>query len=398
MSGSLTSIYDNVAYALQLHGRAITRLQEQASTGNRVNRGSDSPSDACRILGLNSQDRMLASYKENVTELTGNLEISSTVIADMSSQLADARTLLTQIVGGIYDAEGQKRIAERLDNALEQLVSLANTKQANQYLFGGNNTSSAPYRVVREGGTITDVCYEGSDESRSIDVAPGLDIEAYHVGDTIFRSDDRGDPVFLGQTGAAVGTGTSNVRGDIWLTVDRDGTDYRISIDDGASFVTVPAGGQTNQAVTDSRTGRVLYVDTTGIHSTGVELVRVPGTYDVFGTLISLRDVLLNERGLSQQELLNCVNKCVDAVEEGRNLLVQAQVSTGSKVAFLDTLKNNLESMQYSTTDETTRLQQADVAQIAIDLSRRQVLYQMSLSVAGKLMSTSLLDFIGTTG
>jgi flagellar hook-associated protein 3 FlgL len=394
MSGSLTSIYESVAYGLQLHGRAITRLQEQASTGNRVNRGSDSPSDAYRILGLNSQDRMLASYKDNVTELTGNLEISSTVVADMASQLADTRTLLTQIVGGIYDENGQRRIADKLDNTLEQLVSLANTKQANQYLFGGDNTSSAPYRIVRDGGTITQVCYEGGDESRSIDVAPGLEIDAYHVGDTIFRSDDRGAPVFLGQSGAAAGTGTSSVRGDVWLTVDHDGTNYRLSIDDGATFVTVPAGGQTNQAVTDSRTGRVLYVDTTALHDTGVELVRVPGTYDAFGALISLRDLLLNERGLSSQELLDYVNKCVDAVEEVRNLLVQTEVSTGSKVAFLDTLKDNLESMQYGTTDETTRLQEADIAQIAIDLSRREVLYQMSLSVASRLMSTSLLDFI----
>jgi flagellin-like hook-associated protein FlgL len=73
---------------------------------------------------------------------------------------------------------------------------------------------------------------------------------------------------------------------------------------------------------------------------------------------------------------------------------VQAQVSTGSKVAFLDTLKTNLENMQADTQDQTTRLQQADIAQIAIDLSRREMLYQMSLSVAGKLLSTSLLDFI----
>jgi flagellin-like hook-associated protein FlgL len=146
--------------------------------------------------------------------------------------------------------------------------------------------------------------------------------------------------------------------------------------------------------VTDSRTGRVLYVDTTGIEATGTEMVRVPGTYDVFGTLISLRDTLLNERNLPREELLDCVDKCVGAVDEVHNLLVQAEVSTGSKVAFLNTLENNLESMQYSTTDETTRLQQADIAQISIDLSRREVLYQMSLSVAGKLMSTSLLDFI----
>jgi len=394
MSGSLTSISENVRYALQLHGRAIARLQEQASTGNRVNRGSDSPSDAYRILGLNSQDRSLASYTENATELIGNLEISATIITDMASQLADTQTLLTQIVGGVHDVEGQKRIADKLNNTLEQLVSLANTRHANQYLFGGSNTSTTPYRVVREGGRITEVSYQGSDESRSVDVAPGLDIEAYHVGDTIFRSDDRGDPLFLGRTGAAAGTGTSNVQGDVWLTVDHDGTNYRISIDDGASFVTVPPGGDSNQAVTDSRTGRVLYVDTTGLHATGVEFVRVPGTYDVFAALISLRDILLNGRGLTTAELQDYVAKGVAAVEEVRNLLVQAEVSTGSKVAFLDTLKNNLENMQFDTKDETTRLQEADIAQISIDLARREVLYQMSLSVAGRLMSKSLLDFI----
>jgi flagellin-like hook-associated protein FlgL len=158
--------------------------------------------------------------------------------------------------------------------------------------------------------------------------------------------------------------------------------------------VTVPAGGDSNQAVTDSRTGRVLYVDTTALHSTGTELVRIPGTYDVFSTLISLRDLLLNERDLPQQKLLDCVDQSVAALEEVRNQLVQADVSTDSKIGFLNTLKNNLEDMQGNTQEETTHLQEADIAQIAIDLSRREILYQMSLSVAGKLMSTSLLDFI----
>jgi len=394
MSSSLTSIYDNIAYALQLHGKAITKLQEQASSGNRVNRASDSPSDAYRIIGLNSQDRSLASYLGRVTELMDSMEMSSSLLSDMASDLADARTVVTQIVGGIYDAEGQKQVANRLNNTLEQLVSLANTKEGNQYLFGGTDTDAAPYRVVREGGKITQVIYEGSHEARSINVAPGLEVETFHVGDDIFRSDDRGDPVFLGETGAKAGTGTSNVRGDVWLTVDHDGTNYRLSIDDGATFVTVPAGGQTNQAVTDSRTGRVLYVDTTGINSTGVEMVRVPGTYDIFGTLISLRDALINERGVPRSELLDFIDRGAAAIEEVRNLVVQTNTSTGSKIAFLNTLKNHLEDTQFNVTDETTRLQQADVAQIAIDLSRREILYQMSLSVAGKLLSTSLLDFV----
>ena len=394
MSGSIASMYENVRYALSLHSQAIAVLQEQSSSGNRVNRASDAPSDAYRILGLNTEERSLGGYQENISELMGTLEISSTIIEDMASELAGLRTLLTQVVSGVQDAEGQARIAESVDSTLEQLVSLANTKHASQYLFGGNNTSVTPYAVTYEGGTISSVTYQGSADARAVDVAAAVRIEAYHVGDEVFRTDDREDPVFLGTSGAQNGTGTSNVRGDVWLTVDHDGSNYRVSIDDGATFVTVPAGGAANQAVTDSRTGRVLYVDSTGITSTGVELVRVAGTYDVFDTLIDLRDLLLNERGIPTQELLSYVDESVAAVEEVRSLLIQTDVATGSKIGFLNTLKRNLENMHFDTESEVTRLQEADIAQIAIDLSRRQVLYQMSLSVAGTLMSTSLLDFI----
>jgi flagellar hook-associated protein 3 FlgL len=394
LSGSLASIYESISYAMQLHGKAITSLQEQASTGNRVNRASDSPSDAHRILALNSQERSLASFQENIVDLLGRLQMSSTVVTDMTTQLADTRTLLTQIVSGLYDADGRQRLAEQIDNTVEQLVSLANTQHAGQYLFGGNNTEVAPYTVVREGGEIVQVIYQGSDETRQVDVAPGLQAEGTLVGDQVFRTDERGAPVFYGSTGARAGTGTASIRGDVWLTVDYDGANYRLSLDDGATFVTVPPGGDPNQAVTDSRTGRVLYVDTTGINQAGVELVRVPGTHDVFSTLIGIRDMLRNERGLDAQVLIADVNECVAGVEEVRNRLVQANITTGSEIGFLNTLQQNLENIQYDAQDQTTRLQQADVAQIAIDLAREQTLYQMSLSVAGKLMTTSLLDFI----
>ena len=394
MSASLTNIYDSISYALNLHTKAITELQEQSASGNRVNRGSDSPSEAYRILGLSTQNHVLDTYMENIEELSGTLDISLTIIEDTNSELADIRTLLTQIVGGIQDAEGQARIAEKIDSALEQVVSFANTKHASQYLFGGNDTSQAPYVVTRENGTITAVTYRGADEARNIDVASSVSIKGCHVGEDIFRSHDRQEPEFAGTTGVKAGTGTSNVQGDVWLTVEHDGTNYQISIDDGASFVTVPAGGDTNLAVTDSRTGRVLYVDTTEITSTGQELVRVPGTYDLFDTLISIRDMLINDRGLSSQELTDAINRAVNNVEEVQTLLTQADVSTGSKIGFLESLQNNLEDMQFDTEDEITRMQEADIAQIAIDLSRREVLYQMSLSVVGKLMSTTLLDFI----
>jgi len=156
----------------------------------------------------------------------------------------------------------------------------------------------------------------------------------------------------------------------------------------------VPSAGDiSNIAVTNSA-GQVLYVDATNIGSTGVDWVRVPGTYDIFNTLITIRDRLETEGGLTSVELEELRNNALSSLAELNNLLLQSSVSMGSKIGFLDDLKESLNNMKYDTEGEATRLQQADIAQIAIDLSRREVLYQMSLAVAAKLMSLSLLDYI----
>ncbi len=394
MSGTLSNIYNNVNFALHLHSEAMARLQEQASTGSRINRASDAPSTAYKVLGLNSQQSSLTNYIDNLSEVIQTLEITSTIIGNQVSEFSEARTRLTQIANSIYGERNQERIVGGINDILEQVVSLANTKHAGQYLFGGSDSTSAPYVVERVDGEIVSVTYQGSDENRNVEVAPGLESSAFYIGDNIFRCRNRGAPIFLGDTGATAGTGTSSVTGDTWLMVTYDDTNYKLSIDDGASLVTVPIGGDTNQAVTDSRTGKVLYVDSTQINSAGVEMISIPGTYDIFDTLISIRDILRNERELSEAQLQELLNNSLSSLEEINNLLVRAEVSVGSKIGFLENLKSTLNDQKYNTEDEADRLQEADIAQVAIDLSRRELLYQMSLSVAARLMSVSLLDFV----
>ena len=394
MGQTLGSIYNNVSFALNLHAEQMARLQEQAATGARINRPSDDPSTAYLVLGLSSQQRSLGNYMDNVSDLIGAFEISSTIIGNMVSGLSEAKTSLTQIINGIYGEDGRERIAEGINSILEQMALLANTEHNNQYLFGGSDTASAPYLVEHSGGEIISVTYQGSLKDRTTEVAPGVNSTAFTVGDRIFSSHDRAEPLFLGDTGAQAGTGTSSVTGDVWLTVIHDGSNYKLSIDDGASYVTVPAGGDTNQAVTDSRTGKVLYVDSTAISTTGTELVRVTGTYNIFDTLISIRDMLRNEKGFSKGQLQELLGESLNSLDEVRNILVQAEVSVGYKVGFLSDLTESMQNVKYNAEDEATRLQQADIAQVAIDLSRREVLYQMSLSITAKLMSLSLLNFL----
>ncbi|MHC4204189.1 MAG: flagellar hook-associated protein FlgL [Planctomycetota bacterium] len=393
MSGALNNIYNNVSYALHLHSLEMARLQEQTTTGSRINRPSDDPTSSYRVVILNSQEKSLENYINNLSEAVGTLELSSTIIQDIQSVLTETKVRLTQVIGGIYHEETRERTAEGINDLLEQVISLANTKHMGQYLFGGNNTTSVPYLVERTNGVITGVTYQGSFENREIEVAPGIKSSAFYVGNDIFHSDDRSDPVFLGDTGAKAGTGTSNLQGDTWLTVTGSAGNYTLSIDDGLNTFSTD-GTDTNLAVTDPTTGKILYVDTTEINSTGVDLVSVPGTYDVFNTLISIRDMLKNERKLSDAQLRELQDNSLIELEEVNELIVQAEVSVGSRIGFLDTLKDSLKKLKYDAEDEATLLQEADIAQIAVDLSRREVLYQMSLSVAGKLMSVTLLDFI----
>ena len=394
MSGLLSNIYNNISYALAHQTDALFKLQEQSSTGSRINRASDDPTGAYQVLSFNSEASGLKNYISTIDEMSGTLENTSTLLQQTASVITQAKVSVTQVTSDIYDDASRARMADTINNYLEQLVQIANTKYNGQYLFGGSSTSTQPYTVERKDGKITAITYQGSSETRDVSIAPGVSSSEVYVGQELFSSNSPQAPVFSGNTGAKAGTGTSNVTGDVWLTVTNDGTGYSLSIDGGITSVPVPDGGSDNLAVTDSRTGKVLYVDTTGINKTGTELVRVPGTYDIFNTLISLRDMLENDKNLPEDQLNQYRNEAANSLDEVEGLLVGKESLVGAKIGYLDDVKKSLDSIKSNNEDNADQLQQADITQISIGLSRYSALYQMSLTVASKLMSMSLLNYL----
>jgi flagellar hook-associated protein 3 FlgL len=391
MAESLTGIYDQVRYALATQTRALSMLQEQAATGSRVNRASDDPLAARDILALNSQNRSLANYSKTIDDIVNSLETCNTAIETMTANLSEARQLMTQAIGGIISPDQQKITAGQINEILEQMTTLANTQSMGNYIFAGAGSSSPAYTVERSGGKITAVNYSGSMETREVDVAPGVTASGVMVGRTAFGGSDIAKPLFPeGGTGVSAGAGTSTSTGMLWLNVAADGSGYKLSIDGGLSYVT--ADGSTNQAVTDSRTGQVLYVNTSAITRTGTDLVRISGQSDIFSTLIAVRDALLSGDSAKIAQL----QKNADTIfQESQQSTVKSATWTGAKINGLSSLKDSMEKIATGFADRTAQLQDADIAQVAIDLSRHQLLYQMSMQVASKALSTSLLDFIG---
>ncbi|NQV31773.1 MAG: flagellar hook-associated protein FlgL [Phycisphaeraceae bacterium] len=399
MSGVLNNTYTDVTFSLNRHTAALGKLQEQMATGSHINRASDDPTGAYRVLGLSTQERALSNHMANVQEASDLIQSTSMAIEDMSGAMAQAKVNLTQIVSGTYGdgATGQQarsRMAGYIDDTLEQMVLSANTQVLGQYVFGGNASNTAPYTVTRSDGQITSVTYAGSEQNRDVELSPGVTTTVFETGSGVFQNSDRGTPVVDSVTGAGIGSGTSSVTGDAWLTVTNDGTNYKLSIDGGTTEVTVPlVGDVSNMAVTNAA-GKVLYVDATNLSSTGLDMVRVPGTYDAFNVLLNLRDLLLNTQDLSESQQVSLIEASSASLQELTEILAEKQVTLGSSIGFLENHRERLDGIRFNVQSERSQVEEADIAQIAIDLSRHEVLYQMSLQIASKLMSTSLLDFI----
>jgi flagellar hook-associated protein 3 FlgL len=394
MSYSLQGIFESSSWAIAKNSAALSALQLKAATGQDINSVSENPTKANQILGLLTDSRGKEQYLKTLNEVISILDLSSSVSQSIFTELSGSRSLLSSSLSGTTSEQLRRTMATNLNTSLEQLVSLANTQRLGQSLFAGADSNSLPYGVERnDQGQITRVIYNGSYLEQKVQVAEGLTMSAMLVGDSLFRNDSRQAPAFMGSTGAQGGIGTSSVRGDVMLTIGGSAGNWQLSIDGGVSNVTV-TGTETNVPVINPVTGEVLYVDATGITQAGTEPVRVPGTYDMFNTLINARDLLLNVNGLSEAEYKAIMTQTISSLQGVEEKLAQVFPIVGGRMQTLSSLRDSIEEMKYNSDDQVNMLKDADVTQVAIDLARYEVLYEMSLHVATKMFSMSLLDFL----
>ncbi|KKL53423.1 hypothetical protein LCGC14_2275580, partial [marine sediment metagenome] len=423
------TIYNNTSFALRRQAGELARLQEQAASGARINRVSDAPSDAYRVMRLRAQIDSFQVYSKNLGEVSRVLELSNNVLIKASTRITSVKQLLTQVASGTYGPVARATVAEQIDAILEEVLSLANTKSLGRYILGGTSSSAAPFVARRSDGSITAVDYQGSQDELLVPVAPGVEYVGLLTGDSAFRQEDRQAPVFMGATGAMPGTATSTVRGDVHLTATHTLTSYSggsglaagtssaggdtilgahvltiivargentIRLDGGEPVtfqgteqdlqVTGPAGEVVhvnleswagfegdititgtgkltidnsdsftnltsftdNVAVTDSGTGRILYVDTTDVLRTGTEPVRVAGTHDLFGVLINARDLLANDRNLSTGKQLELLGHALTALDSVQQVVLTKGTSAGARLQAMDALKQSMETIENS--------------------------------------------------
>ena len=147
------------------------QLQQEVATGRRVNRPSDDPAAALRILPLRNDLRNLDQLGSNVALARETLNTSASSLEDASTLMQRVRELTTQAANGTMSSEDRRNIGAEIDQLLQQIVSIGNSRRSDRYLFGGTQSGSAPFDIIEDGGG-TRVVYRGNHETLDIEVAP----------------------------------------------------------------------------------------------------------------------------------------------------------------------------------------------------------------------------------
>lgn len=194
-------LYSRALIDVQSGLSRYAQLQQEVATGRRINRPSDDPAAALRILPLRRDLRDLSQLSDNVSLARETLNTGTASLEDASALMQRLRELTTQASNGTMSESDRQSIAAEVDQLLNQLVGIGNSRRGDRFLFGGTANGDAPFQLVTDGGG-TRVLYRGNRESLAIDVAPGVSTELNIPGDGIFQARSRGATTFTPALGS----------------------------------------------------------------------------------------------------------------------------------------------------------------------------------------------------
>jgi flagellin-like hook-associated protein FlgL len=183
---------------------------------------------------------------------------------------------------------------------------------------------------------------------------------------------------FSGYTGGDViatvsGAGSISLDGSTWVALDFAATDLEL---------------------TDASAGRILHVDTTGIHSAGSELVTFDGTVNAFDALQGIADDLANIDGLSTPDLIARLTTRLAELDRNFENLQLGQGVLGATSERLASGTERLTDLDLAARELLSKTEDADLSAVILDLTRAEQTLQATQATGARLIQNTLLDYL----
>ena len=124
----------------------LAEIQNQVTTGKRINTAGDDPAGAAQGLLLQQGIDRLENYGANAETARRRLSLEEGALAQATDALNRVRELAIQAASGAQTPESRSAIAAEAAELLTGLLNTANSQDGEErYLFAGNIVQTRPF-------------------------------------------------------------------------------------------------------------------------------------------------------------------------------------------------------------------------------------------------------------
>ena len=124
--------------------------QNRIASGRKLNSPSEDPVGAARATQLSEVLERQNQLLTNIQHANSFLSATDTAVGEVSSLLTDAHNIgLTMVNNGVVSHEERVSEAQLILGIIDQLATVGNRQYEGMYLFGGQQTRSAPFTQDR---------------------------------------------------------------------------------------------------------------------------------------------------------------------------------------------------------------------------------------------------------
>jgi flagellar hook-associated protein 3 FlgL len=374
----------------------LNSLQDQLTTGKRVNRASDDPAAAARA------ERALASIGRSETSQRA-VDASKVLMTQAESTLGAAgdllqrtRELMVSAGNASYGDVERKGIADELQQIRDQLLSLANTGDgAGTFLFGGQGSTQKPFIDTAAG-----VQFAAAAGQMKTEQPTGLPLT--NDGRAAWLEARTGNGVFV--TSAAPGVQNATIdNGGVSDPSALTGADYTLDftvaagattyavLKNGLPTAVVNAPYVSGQAITID--GMTVSVSGTPANGDQFQIAPSTPTLGVFGALDSAI-AGLRTPGRTDSQIAQANADGLRDIDSVMANLQAARTAAGAVLNRIDSESDRLDAQKLASTTERSNAEDVDMVHAISDFQSRQTGYDAALKSYAMVQHLSLFQYV----
>lgn len=179
---STSQIYNQHRNNILSRQNEFAMAQNEVSTGKRIQKLSDDPIQAGRLLKIRSVEREITQYTQNLRAGKDYLTNSEQALGDVQGIMKRAYTIAVQGANTSTGQDARTALSQEIASMKERLIGLANSRgSVGQYIFAGQINDATPYQV--SGNTLV---YNGDANAIRIETGPGETLTVNTIGGNSF--------------------------------------------------------------------------------------------------------------------------------------------------------------------------------------------------------------------